>query len=263
MQKPGRLGVYYYQKGFSVRSSQIIYDRTNSVFAQSTATDYNLDSIFEEIDWFHVSGITVALNPSLYQLTMDLMKQAKKREVKVSFDLNYRESLWNSFGEARTQLTPFVGLADICFGLEPIELLTEDGKDLKDQLDLQRPYENREVLLQVLEKISQTYSVDSIAFTQREIKDANEHHLKGYLYQEGQLHETDSRTIRVLDRVGTGDAFTAGIIAGYLAEEAPREILDKGMASFLFKHSITGDFGIVSSSALTAIATDQSYDIQR
>ncbi|MCL4936329.1 sugar kinase [Streptococcus suis] len=259
----GRLGLYYYQKGFSLRPSQVTYDRDYSAFSLSKEEDYDLEGMFDGVDWFHVSGITVALNPDIYRLAFRLMEMAKGQGVKVSFDLNYRESLWSSFEEAREKLSPFVGLADICFGLEPIQLFNESGKDLKDELGLKRPYENKEVLLAVVKGLVETYSLQGLAFTQREMTYNNEYLLKAYLYQDGILYETEKESIQVLDRVGTGDAFTAGIILGYLQEKSPREILDLGMASFQFKHTIEGDINVISQSDIDLLLKKGSREIKR
>ncbi|VNL77325.1 ribokinase family sugar kinase [Streptococcus pneumoniae] len=263
IRKEGRLGLYYYQKGFSLRPSQVTYDRDYSAFSLSREEDYDLEGIFEDVDWFHVSGITVALNPVIRQLAFRLMEMAKEQGIKVSFDLNYRESLWSSFEEAREKLSPFVGLADICFGLEPIQLLNESGKDMKDELGLKRSYENREILLSVVKALAETYSLQSIAFTQREMTYNNEYLLKAYLYQDGVLYETEKESIQVLDRVGTGDAFTAGIILGYLQEKSPQEVVDLGMASFQFKHTIEGDVNVISQSDIDLLLKKGSREIKR
>ncbi|MDW8727208.1 sugar kinase [Streptococcus suis] len=263
IRKEGRLGLYYYQKGFSLRPSQVTYDRDYSAFSLSKEEDYDLEGMFDGVDWFHVSGITVALNPDIYRLAFRLMEMAKGQGVKVSFDLNYRESLWFSFEEAREKLSPFVGLADICFGLEPIQLFNESGKDVKDELGLKRPYENKEVLLAVVKGLAETYSLQSLAFTQREMTYNNECLLKAYLYQDGILYETEKESIQVLDRVGTGDAFTAGIILGYLQEKTPQEIVDLGMASFQFKHTIEGDINVISQSDIDLLLKKGSREIKR
>ena len=263
IRKEGRLGLYYYQKGFSLRPSQVTYDRDYSAFSLSKEEDYDLEGMFDGVDWFHVSGITVALNPDIYRLAFRLMEMAKGQGIKVSFDLNYRESLWSSFEEAREKLSPFVGLADICFGLEPIQLFNESGKDVKDELGLKRPYENKEVLLTVVKGLAETYSLQSLAFTQREMTYNNEYLLKAYLYQDGILYETEKESIQVLDRVGTGDAFTAGIILGYLQEKTPQEIVDLGMASFQFKHTIEGDVNIISQSDIDLLLKKGSSEIKR
>ncbi|MCK3904110.1 sugar kinase [Streptococcus suis] len=263
IRKEGRLGLYYYQKGFSLRPSQVTYDRDYSAFSLSKEEEYDLEGMFDGVDWFHVSGITVALNPDIYRLAFRLMEIAKAQGVKVSFDLNYRESLWSSFEEAREKLSPFVQLADICFGLEPIQLLNESGKDLKDELGLERPYEDKDTLLKVVKGLAENYSLQGLAFTQREMTYNNEYLLKAYLYQDGILYETEKESIQVLDRVGTGDAFTAGIILGYLQEKMPQEIVDLGMASFQFKHTIEGDINVISQSDIDLLLKKGSREIKR
>ncbi|EHI68607.1 carbohydrate kinase, PfkB domain protein [Streptococcus ictaluri 707-05] len=120
-------------------------------------------------------------------------------------------------------------------------MIGEDGSDLKDQLGLKRPYEDHKLLEEVLSQLSATYGVKSFAFTQREMGHTNEYLLKAYLYQDGHLYQTPKTGIQVLDRVGTGDAFTAGIIHGMLEKESPQRVLDIAMASFQFKHTIEGD----------------------
>ncbi|HEM6020767.1 TPA: sugar kinase [Streptococcus suis] len=263
IRKEGRLGLYYYQKGFSLRPSQVTYDRDYSAFSLSKEEDYDLEGMFDGVNWFHVSGITVALNPDIYRLAFRLMEMAKGQGVKVSFDLNYRESLWSSFEEAKEKLSPFVGLADICFGLEPIQLFNESGKDLKDELGLERPYEDKNTLLKVVKGLAENYSLQGLAFTQREMTYNNEYLLKAYLYQNGILYETEKESIQVLDRVGTGDAFTAGIILGYLQEKTPREIVDLGMASFQFKHTIEEDINVISQSDIDLLLKKGSREIKR
>ena len=263
IRKKGRLGLYYYQKGFSLRASQVTYDRDYSAFSLSREEDYDLHDVFDGVDWFHVSGITVALGSAVYQLAFRLMEMAKQKGVMVSFDLNYRESLWSSFEEAREKLSPFVGLADICFGLEPIQLLSESGEDLKDELGLKRPYENKAVLEKVLKDLAETYSLRGLAFTQREMAHSSDYLLKACLYQDGVLYETEKESIQVLDRVGTGDAFTAGVIFGYLQDKAPQGILDLGMASFQFKHTIEGDVNVISQSDIDSLLKKRTFDIKR
>lgn len=263
IKREGRLGLYYYQKGFSVRASQVIYDRDFSSFSRASYEDYDFNHVFDQVDWFHVSGITAALNEATYDLTYRLMKRARKEGIKVSLDLNYRATLWDSFQEAREKLSPLVQLANVCIGLEPILLLDEDGRDLKDALQLSRPYEDRDTLLTVLKTIEARYELDAIAFTQREMGYFNEYQLKAFLYQNSTLYETEKETIQVLDRVGTGDAFTAGIIHGCVKGLDSQQILDIGMASFIFKHTIEGDFNIITPAAIEQLLAHESYEINR
>ena len=260
-----RLGIYYYQKGFSLRTSRVLYDRKYSSFYESQLSDYDLDAIVEDMGWLHISGITVALNSRIYDVSLALMTKAKEKNIPISFDLNYRESLWASFQDARNQLSKLVSLADVCIGIEPISLLSDHGTDLKDDLGLTRPYTNRETLLEVLEAMTKQYDLKYIAFTEREIGATNEYFLKAYLYDGtgAKLYETDREAIQVLDRVGTGDAFTAGIIYGLIEEYSVQETLDIGMASFKFKHTIEGDINIVTKKDIEQFMNKGDLDIKR
>ncbi|MGT2742529.1 sugar kinase [Streptococcus plurextorum] len=260
-----RLGIYYYQKGFSLRSSRVLYDRKYSAFYESRLEDYDLDAICEGMTWLHISGITVALNPEIYGIALALMTKAKEKGIPISFDLNYRESLWESFEQARVELSKLLTLADVCIGLEPVSLLTENGTDLKDDLGLTRPYRDREALLLILKEMARRYQLKRIAFTEREIGATNEYILKAYLYdgESEELYETDREIIQVLDRVGTGDAYTAGIIYGLLEEVPMQEVLDIAMASFKFKHTIEGDINIVTKKDIEQLMRKGAQDIKR
>ncbi|MGT2755563.1 sugar kinase [Streptococcus ovuberis] len=260
-----RLGIYYYQKGFSLRSSRVLYDRKYSAFYESKLSDYDLEAICEDMGWLHISGITVALNPEIYAIALALMTRAKAKGIPISFDLNYRESLWESFEEARIALSKLVALADVCIGLEPLSLPTREGRDLKDVLGFTRPYRNRELLEQVLKETADRYALKTIAFTEREIGATNEYILKAYLYdgENHQLYETDRESIQVLDRVGTGDAFTAGIIYGLLEGLPNQAVLETAMASFKFKHTIEGDINIVTKKDIDQLMSKGAQDIKR
>lgn len=258
-----RLGVYYYQKGFSLRSSVVTYDRKYSSFYESKVSDYDIDTALDGVDWFHVSGITAALNENLYQLTYQMMLKAKEKSIPISFDLNYRATLWESFDQAREQLSKLVKLADVCVGLEPLNLLDENGLDIKDKAALKPPYTDIEQLKEIVAQLADVYQLTHIAFTQREMSYNNEYVLKAYLYHDGTLYETSKENIQVLDRVGTGDAFTAGIICGLLDEKSGPEVLDIAMASFKFKHTIDGDINIVSRRDIERLMNKESFEIKR
>ncbi|MGT2666971.1 PfkB family carbohydrate kinase [Streptococcus rifensis] len=260
--KGERLGLYFYERGFSVRQSRITYDRSRSSFSEIRFSDFNWDEIFEDADWFHVSGITIALNPICYDLTLKAMDMAKSRGIGISFDLNYRESLWTDFEEARQGMVPFVERADICIGIEPVALPTDSGQDLKDELCLSRPYQNKEILKTAVRELANTYDLKCIAFTQREL-DNNLYKLKGYLYKDGELFETPIKESLAVDRIGTGDAFTAGIIFGHLEGYQPEILLKTAMTSFVFKHTIEGDINLMTKSQLEQLLHSSNQEITR
>ncbi|MBK0347161.1 sugar kinase [Aerococcaceae bacterium zg-ZJ1578] len=265
VKKGERLGLYYYQKGFSLRSSRVLYDRKYSAFYESELEDYDIDAICKDMDWLHISGITVAINPEMYRIAYVLMVKAKEKGIPVSFDLNYRESLWESFQQAREELSKLVALADVCIGVEPISLMTASGVDLKDELGLTRPYRNKDVLLEVLREIAKCYNLQTIAFTEREIGATNEYVLKAFIYdgKNHVLYESDRESIQVLDRVGTGDAYTAGVIYGLLEQKDLQEVLEIAMACFKFKHTIEGDINIVTKNDIEQLMNKGNFDIKR
>lgn len=257
-----RLGLYFYQKGFSIRASRVTYDRQYSSFWSSKLADYDFETVFDGADWFHVSGITPALTPDLYEITQFLMEKAKSQGIHVSFDLNFRDSLWNSFQEAREQLSALVKLADTCIGIEPL-VLPGEKKDLKDELGLERPYKDFDLLKNVVDLLANEYQLKNIAFTQREASHTNEFQLKAYLYRDGNFYQTEKNGIQVLDRVGTGDAFTAGLIHGLIEEKSAQEILDIAMTCFKFKHTIEGDINVITKHDIDSIMHSDSHDIKR
>lgn len=262
VQQGERLGFYLYERGFGLRPSRITYDRAQSAFALSHFEDYDWEVIFKGADWLHVSGITVALSDNVYELSLRALQLAKDKGLGISVDLNYRESLWGSFEEARQRLAPIVALADTCFGLEPVTLPDGQGADLKDSLGLSRPYEDRQVLLDVLAAMAEQYRLDSIAFTGRQLS-ALGYQLKGYLYREGQLYETLTHETPALDRVGTGDAFAAGLLYGRFEGLSNQEQLDTAMASFVYKHSVEGDINLITPAHLAALRLSGASEITR
>ena len=121
------------EKGHSIRSSKVIYDRSGSSFATSKVSEYDLDVAFEGADWFHISGITPALNEEMFQLSKKALQVAKQKGLTTSCDLNYRSKLW-TFEDARRKMAELAEYVDLCIGVEPMQLLGEDGQDVKDQL---------------------------------------------------------------------------------------------------------------------------------
>lgn len=257
-----RLGIYFYQKGFSLRRSTVMYDRKYSSFYFSKREDYPFEEIFKEADWFHVSGITPALNDEVYAITKEAMEFARQKGIHISFDLNYRALLWNSFEEARTKLSVLASLADVCIGFEPLSLLGEDGVDLKDKEKIRMPYE-KEQMVPLLKGLSEQYGLKYIAFTQRELSYNNEYQLKAFLFNGEDLLETDTEGIQVLDRVGTGDAFTAGIIYGLLEEMTDIDMLRYAMAIFKFKHTIDGDVNVMTEDDVLQMLDVEAKEIRR
>ena len=233
-----RMGTYFLEQGFNVRGSSVIYDRKYSSFEQSTRADYDFEAAFGDYDWFHFSGITPALNPELQDVLFDALKAAKARGMKISADLNFRGNLW-SFEEARGTMTKLVKYCDVIFGYEPLELI-EDGKEIKDGLE-RNP--DTDTLKPILNKIHKAYGVSHIAFTQRTVIHSNKNIIKALISTKDNIYETDAFEVDILDRIGTGDAYTAGVIHGLMDNQKSYEdTLNNALGNMLYKHTISGDF---------------------
>lgn len=254
-----RFGLYFLEKGFSLRSSSVIYDRTHSAFATSHLDEYDFDALFHEATWFHTSGITPALSPHHFELTKTFLSEAKKRGLTTSFDLNYRSALW-SFSEARDKLSQLMDHVDICIGIEPLNCLDSKGRDIKD--DLQRPYDLMQIE-PILAQLQKAFSFKAIALTSRRVESAHKNIIQSAFY-DGNLSLSPRIEVEIIDRVGTGDAFTSGIIYGLLNQFNQQKTIDFAQASFALKHTISGDLSLLTSEAIESfIRESTTQEIQR
>ncbi len=158
-----RIGVYYLEKGYSIRPSKVIYDRNGSAFATSRTEEYDLESAFAGADWFHISGITPALNEELFQLTKKSLAVAKRMGLTTSCDLNYRSSLW-TFENARIKMTELMQDVDVCIGVEPLQLLDDDGNEIKDRLPEKPDLDDYK---EIMQEMHQRLNLKHIAMTFR------------------------------------------------------------------------------------------------
>lgn len=252
-----RIGTYYLEQGFNIRSSSVVYDRKYSSFEQSTLADYDFKKSFEGYDWFHFSGITPALNSNMQKVLLKAVETASEMGLKVSADLNFRGNLW-SFEEARETMPQYIKHCDVIFGYEPLALI-ENGKDIKDGLE-RNP--DSASLKPVLQKIHEVYDVSHIAFTQRTVLHSNKHIIKGaYSTPEG-LTETEAYEVEILDRIGTGDAFTAGVIHGLINQLDNEKTLNNALGNMLYKHTVSGDSIMEDISAMSSVL-DSTQEVKR
>ena len=236
----GRLGLYFVETGFSQRNSTVIYDRKNSAMAEVKPEVFDFEEIFKGYSWFHVSGITPAVSEKALKLTKNAMAAAKKSGLKISLDLNYREKLWD-FQKARDVLSELAGYADMCIGIEPLNLLGKDGKDIKNGLSRNEP--SLEDMDRVFKEMEKTFGMEIIARTARRSISSNRNALKGFLYINGKTIETEWEEFDILDRVGGGDSFAAGLIYAVNHFEDPEQIIEFALACSILKHTIRGDAG--------------------
>jgi len=235
-----RLGIYFLEPGASQRPSKVLYDRSHSAIAEMTPGMVAWDEVFKHTRWFHVTGITPALSPSASQVTIEAVQAARANGVTVSCDLNYRKKLWNreQAEKAMTQVLQNVDVAianeedaEMVFGIKA------GGTDVHaGMLDVA---EYQAVGEQLMKKFR---SVKTVAITLRESFSASDNNWCAVLWDGRKFYQSRTYSIRVVDRVGGGDAFGAGLIYGLITGKNPQNALEFAVAASCLKHTIPGDF---------------------
>lgn len=244
-----RLGIYYLETGDSMRASKVIYDRKYSSIADANEDEFNWDKIFEGADWFHVSGITPALSLKTRKLTAIALKEAKKRGVTTSFDLNFRSKLWSK-AEAQACLIPLMEFVDYCIGNEEDAeacLGFKSGSDVNSgKLDT-KGYEK------MLSDLCAKFNFKGAITSLRESYSANDNGWSGMIVADNKAYISKHYDIRIVDRVGGGDSFAAGLIYGILNYKDYQKAIEYAVAASALKHTIPGDFNHVSVKEVEAL----------
>lgn len=254
-----RIGIYYLEEGFAVRSSKVIYDRKGSAFATYDYSDVDMKQVLTGFDWLHLSGITPALSENCRVLIKKALIAAKELGLTISFDGNYRSALWK-WQDARDCITEYLPYVDVLIGIEPINLPGPDGKDLKEGLSLQPTLEEQDKIFKAL---SDRYHFKAIGRHVRYVHSGSENSLKAYLWYDGKTYESKTFRFNILDRVGGGDAFSSGLIYALMEQMTPDEIVNFAVSSSVIKHTIRGDFNITDDKQAILRLMNQEYEIKR
>ena len=258
-----RVGIYYNEKGASQRGSVCIYDRAGSAIATATMADFDWDSIFAGAEWFHFTGITPALSDTMAEICLVACQVAKSKGLKISCDLNYRKKLWSCqrAGEVMGQLCQYV---DVCIANE------EDAKDVfgicAEDTDITGGKLNREGYISVAKQLAERFGFEKVAITLRESRSAFDNGWSGMLYDSatGCAHFSKTYDLHIVDRVGGGDSFGGGLIYSLLCGKDAPTALEFAVAASALKHSIGGDYNMVSVAEVEKLAGgDGSGRIQR
>jgi len=220
--------------------------------------------VLEGYTWLHLGGITPALGGSCRQLVMDSLKIAKEKGMTVSFDGNFRSTLW-SWEEARDFCTECLPYVDVLMGIEPYHLWKDEndhGKgDVKDDIPYQPDREEQDL---VFRKFVERYpNIKCIARHVRYSPSCSENSLKAYLWYDGQTYESRTLTFNILDRVGGGDAFVSGIIYALMNGYEPDETANFAVAASAIKHTLHGDGNITDDVSLIRHVMNMNFDIKR
>ncbi len=256
-----RIGVYYLEHGASMRPSRVVYDRAGSSFAASDAAAYDWPALLDGAAHVHVTGITPALSSACAEATRAAMTEARSRGVRVSFDLNYRKNLWTR-EEAGALLTDLVRSTDLLIANEtdPADVLGMPPA----RGDAESGVIDAQAYADLAQGIAERFGIPSVAITLRQSRSASSNGWSALLYTDGRLFTTRTYDIEVVDRVGAGDAFAAGLIHGSVSAWDPQHTLDFAVAASALKHSIPGDFLVASAAEIDAVASgDLSGRVRR
>ena len=241
----GRMGLYYLEKGASQRPSKVIYDRTYSAIAMADKTEFDWDKLFDGVTWFHWTGINPALGDNVVAICEEACKTAKSKGIKVSCDLNFRKNLWTS-EKAQSVMKTLMPYVDVCIANE------EDADKVLGIKASDTDVENGELSFpgykKVAEQICSTYGCEKVAITLRKSYSASRNGWSGLIY-DGKSRECVHSTeydIQIVDRIGGGDSFTAGIIFGSVHNMSDRDTVEFAVAASCLKHTIEGDFNRVT-----------------
>ncbi len=259
-----RLGIYFLETGAAMRASNVVYDRAHSSISTAEINDFNFDKIFENCDWFHFTGITPAVSDKAAILTEEALKAAKRQGVKVSVDLNFRKKLWSS-EKAQKVMTNLMQYVDVCIGNEEDAekvLGFKPGETDVTSGDLKLSgYED--IFKQMVAKFNFEYVISSL----RVSKSASDNGWSACIYKRDTkefYHSKEYRVHPIVDRVGGGDSFAGGVICGFLDGKDFKSALEFGVAASALKHTIPGDFNLVSRKEVEALAGgDGSGRVQR
>ena len=256
-----RVGIYFLEKGASQRPSKVIYDRAGSSIATATTEDFDWDKIFENVDWFHFTGITPALGDNVAEICLEACKKAKEKNITISCDLNYRKKLWTKekAGQVMGELCKYV---DVCIANE------EDASDVfgikAANTDVTTGKVNHEGYKDVAKQLADRFGFKKVAITLRSSISANDNNWAAMLYENGEYFFSKSYLMHIVDRVGGGDSFGAGLIYASLMGYASQATIEFAVAASCLKHSIEGDLNMVSVAEVETLAGgDGSGRVQR
>ncbi len=242
-----RVGVYYLEFGAAPRASSVLYDRKDAAIARIKPGVVNWPAVFTGARWFHVTGITPALSPSAAETTREALQAARAQGVPTSIDLNYRAKLWSE-AEAGRWMSDFMASCDVLITTEEDtqRVFRITGKDYED----------------VAAQVARRFPVKTVAITLRENPLVWKNTWTAMAWSDGKTYRARSYEVEIVDRLGAGDSFAAGLIHGLLEGDL-QKALDYGVAVSALKHSIPGDFAWVTREEVEALLKGGGMRISR
>ncbi len=256
-----RLGIYFIEKGASQRASNVVYDRAHSSISTAESADFDWADIFAGAQWFHFTGITPAISDSTAALCLEACKKAKELGLSVSCDLNFRKKLWTSekANKVMSELMPYVDVAianeedaEKVFGIKASSTDVTSGEI------------NHDGYIDVAKQLVERFGFKYVAITLRESISASVNGWSAMLYDGKESYFSNKYTINIVDRVGGGDSFGGGLIYAMMNNYSAQDTINFAVAASCLKHTIEGDFNIVSVSEVENLMKgDGSGRVQR
>lgn len=261
--KDARMGIYFLEAGANQRPSKVIYDRSQSAIATLASDALDCEAAFSGCDWLHITGITPAISQSASELSLEAVKTAKNMGLTVSCDLNYRKNLWKYGKSAQEVMHELAQYVDIMIANE------EDfQKSLGIAADIS--VETGELEVSAYESVARTAmarypQVSKIAITMRESKSADHNNWSACLFDKNEFYSSKKYQMTdIVDRVGGGDSFSAGLIYALNTFDDAQAALEFAVAASCLKHSVNGDFNRASVSEVNSLVKgDGSGRVQR
>jgi 2-dehydro-3-deoxygluconokinase len=243
VRKGERLGIYFAEKGASQRPSRVIYDREHSAISSAQESDFDWDEVFDGAMWFHITGITPALSDSLSTICLSACKAAKSKGLTVSCDLNYRSKLWGK-EKASAVMGQLCDYVDVCIANEA------DARDVfgivAPETDVEKGIIDKTSYAIVAKQLAEKFNFQTVCITLRESISASDNNWSAILYEGNNTYFSKKYPIHIVDRIGGGDSFVAGLIYARLNHYDLQHTLDFAVAASCLKHTIEGDFNIVT-----------------
>lgn len=254
----GRMGLYFLSPGAMHRPSEVVYDRAGSVFAQTQTEAYDWPRLLVGAQWLHLSGINLALCEVTAQAALDAVRAARAIGVCVSFDGNFRSKLWgNRLPEAATLLREIMGHAELIFG---------NDRDIALALDIEFPQSRADERFRAAARaaFSSFPRLSRLAATERQHYSVDDQQLGGLLATREQVIGSASYPLTgVVDRIGCGDAFAAGLLHGLLRGQPDEAALDFAVAAACLKHSVRGDVNLLREADIQAFLDQDGFEVKR
>lgn len=249
LQGGDRLGTYFVELGHSLRPSRVVYDRAHSALSEASATEFDWPTLLAGIECLHLSGITPAISENAAQITVQAAQAAKKMGIRVSFDMNFRRSLWSDIDIAREIFTALLSCADIAFGNTGVmnDVFSKQYGELSPKAASE----------QCARDLATDYSLVAVT-TSRNHHNANENTLGGCIADDSGTYRSKELPVSILDRLGTGDAFAAACLHGLLQGWPQQKNIDFATAAFALAHTVYGDPHLSSIDQIQAIADGQT-----